>query len=138
MLRLIRELARVRGVTVILSTHLLPDVESVCDHVVVLGRGKVLCQGALATLLGAVSGSYEVGFVGDAEAVRGALEARGLACSPGPTGRLIVELGPARASDVIATVTQAGAHIRHLEPVQRTLEEVFLAAVKELDTHARV
>jgi ABC-2 type transport system ATP-binding protein len=137
MLKLIRELARTRGVTVILSTHLLPDVESVCDQVVVLGRGKVLRQGSLATLLGSASKQYEVGFLGDTETVRRALEAQGFTCSPGPAGRLIVELGPAdTGSDVIAAVTRAGAHIRHLEPVQRTLEEVFLAAVQEVGAHA--
>jgi ABC-2 type transport system ATP-binding protein len=131
MLRLIRELARERGVTVILSTHLLPDVEQVCDQVVVLGRGRVLRQGSLAALLGEAGRKHELGFVGDGEAVRRALEARGFGCEPGPAGRLLVELGPHdTGSDVIAAVTRAGASIRHLEPVQRTLEEVFIAAVQ--------
>jgi ABC-2 type transport system ATP-binding protein len=138
MMRLIRELAHRRGVTVLLSTHLLPDVEAICDQVVVLGRGKVLRQGALLDLLASTANRYEVGFVGDLEVVRRALEARGFTCEPGAPGKLVLELGAEAPSEVIATVTRAGASIRHLEPLQRTLEEVFLAAVKEVDAHARV
>ena len=136
MLHLIRELSGQRGVTVVLSTHLLPDVEAICDEVVVIGGGRVRCQGKLSDLLESANRRYEVGFVGDAEAVRRALEVAGLEPQPGREGRLVFELGSLHtSSDVILAVRQAGAELRHLGPVQQKLEEVFLAAVKE-PTHA--
>ena len=46
----IRELAHERGVTVVLSTHLLPDVEAICDEVVVIAAGKKRRQGRLEDL----------------------------------------------------------------------------------------
>ena len=133
MLRLIRELAHERGVTVVLSTHLLPDVEAICDEVVVLGAGKVRRQGRLTELLADSARRYELGFVGDAEAVRRVLERRGFAPQPGPQGRLRVELAAAdRPADLILALDEAGAALRRLEPVQQTLQEVFLAAVQEV------
>ena len=139
MLRLIRQIARERGVTIVLSTHLLPDVEAICDQVVVLGKGRILRQGSLAELLAAAGRRFVLGFVGDAEAVGRALELRGIAAQPGPEGKLLLELGPSDGpSDVIGAVVRAGAELRHLEPLQPTLEEVFLAAVKEAPVHAGV
>ncbi|HBP20366.1 MAG TPA: hypothetical protein DEA08_21565 [Planctomycetes bacterium] len=132
MLRLIRELAHERGVTVVLSTHLLPDVEAICDEVVVIAAGKKRRQGRLEDLLAAANRRYEVGFVGDAEAVSRALDGAGFAARPGREGRLELELGEHRSpSDVVLAVREAGAELRHLGPVTQRLEEVFLAAVKE-------
>jgi ABC-2 type transport system ATP-binding protein len=133
MIALIRSLARDRGLTVLLSTHLLPDVEATCDEVVVLARGRVRRQGRLASLLASTGRRYEVGYVGDDATVAAALRARGLTVDPtDESGRLLLELGAGGSpSDVIATVTRAGAALRHLEPLTRTLEQVFLDAVQE-------
>ena len=45
MLELVRDLAHNKGVNLILSSHLLPDVEYTCDHVVVMDKGRVAAQG---------------------------------------------------------------------------------------------
>src|SRR6187397_2510036 len=50
MLDLIRDLSRNKGVNLILSSHLLPDVEHTCDHVVVMDKGAVAAAGPIATL----------------------------------------------------------------------------------------
>src|SRR5262249_56141288 len=47
MIELARDLAHGKGMSLIFSSHLLPDVEAVCDHVLVLGRGELLAQGKL-------------------------------------------------------------------------------------------
>ena len=47
MLELVRDLAHNKGVNLILSSHLLPDVEYTCDHVVVMDKGRVAAQGRL-------------------------------------------------------------------------------------------
>ena len=51
MLNLIRDLGKNHGKHIILSTHLLPDVERTCDNVVVIARGKKAFQGSLQSLL---------------------------------------------------------------------------------------
>src|SRR6059036_283308 len=50
MLELVRDLAHNKGVNLILSSHLLPDVEYTCDHVVVMDQGRVATHGPIATL----------------------------------------------------------------------------------------
>src|SRR5438874_7392141 len=50
MLELARDLAHNKGMSLLCSSHLLPDIESVCDYVVVLGSGKLLTQGSLQQL----------------------------------------------------------------------------------------
>src|SRR3982751_5769657 len=60
MLDLIRDLAHNKGVDLILSSHLLPDVEFTCDHVVVLDKGTVVRSGSIGKLTEATERAYEV------------------------------------------------------------------------------
>ncbi len=71
MLDLIRDLSHNKGVSLILSSHLLPDVEYTCDHVVVLDRGAIAASGPIDDLKGPAGRVYEVRVKGDAGAVSG-------------------------------------------------------------------
>src|SRR5260370_6454554 len=66
-LDLARDLAHNKGMSLLFSSHLLPDVESVCDHILVLGRGTLLAQGDIQTLKQVHRLCYEVRIKGDAE-----------------------------------------------------------------------
>src|SRR5215469_10449390 len=50
MLELVRDLAHAKGINLILSSHLLPDVEYTCDHVVVMDKGRIAAAGPIAAL----------------------------------------------------------------------------------------
>src|SRR5580704_6960855 len=60
MLGLIRDLAHNKGVNLILSSHLLPDVEYTCDHVVVLDKGRIAAAGPIAALKQSRGRVYEL------------------------------------------------------------------------------
>src|SRR6187551_3829691 len=60
MLELIRDIAHNKGLNLILSTHLLPDVEFACDHVVVMDKGTIATAGPIAELKGPRGSVYEV------------------------------------------------------------------------------
>jgi ABC-2 type transport system ATP-binding protein len=60
MLELIRDLARNKGVNLIVSSHLLPDIEFTCDHVVVMDKGAVATQGALDAVRGPQGRVFEL------------------------------------------------------------------------------
>src|SRR5688500_19833623 len=66
MIELARDLAHNKGMSLLFSSHLLPDVESVCDHVLVLGRGRLLAQGDIQQLKGLHEHAYEVRVKADA------------------------------------------------------------------------
>ena len=65
MLELIRDLAHNKGVNLILSSHLLPDVEYTCDHVVVMDKGTIAAHGPIDALKGPAGRVYELRIKGD-------------------------------------------------------------------------
>src|SRR5687767_6273128 len=78
MLALVRDIAHNKQINLILSSHLLPDVEYTCDYVVVMDKGTVATEGPIATLKGQGGRVYELRVKGDAERFVDALQGVGL------------------------------------------------------------
>src|SRR6187455_1949393 len=68
MLELVRDVARNKGINLILSSHLLPDVEYTCGHVVVLDKGRVAASGTIEALKGPAGRVFDVRVKGAPEA----------------------------------------------------------------------
>ena len=115
-----------------LSSHLLPDVESTCDHVVVLDKGRVVTAGPIAALKGPGGRVYEVRVKGDVEAFAASLRGDGIECHPGDGDFLRVFLpdgsDPQR---LFALAVGARVQVRHLQPSQPSLGDVFARVVGE-------
>src|SRR6187200_1202007 len=80
MLELVRDIAHNKGMNLILSSHLLPDVEYTCDHVVVMDKGQVATAGPIEALKGHGGRVFEVRIKGDREPFIEALRVAGLEC----------------------------------------------------------
>jgi|SRR5579864_4983833 len=131
LLELARDLARNKGMSLLFSSHLLPDVEAVCDHVIVLGAGRLLASGRIQELKQLHKRQYEVRVKADRERFALQLSAAGLAAEP-RDDVLIVDLPDGRGPSVFwEAALAAGAQIRYMRPRQSTLEEVFLKALSE-------
>jgi ABC-2 type transport system ATP-binding protein len=130
MLELVRQLSRELGKSVVLSTHILQDVEAVCDAVVVLEEGRVVAQGPLQEL----TRTSERVFLLQVEPRELDLPARAgpdLVCHGEGDGRFRVQAAAtATARDVFALVHGCGGEVRQLVLHRRSLEEVFLGAVQ--------
>ncbi|HEV8617208.1 MAG TPA: ATP-binding cassette domain-containing protein [Methylomirabilota bacterium] len=132
--------------TVILSTHILPEVSMVCDSVVIINNGSIVAQGRIDTLVEEFfpTARVEVEIAGPADAVHDRL--RGLPgvlqvtpqLSRDGAGRYVVE--SARGRDVRAEIFQLAAQqkweLRELRRVGMTLEEVFIRIVAGEETEA--
>jgi ABC-2 type transport system ATP-binding protein len=130
MLELIADLPGKRGTRFILSSHLLPDIERVCDQVVVLHQGQISFIGTVDELRGDSSRRYEVRVKTDAARLADALRAAGCDVEALPDEGLSVRLPEGGAPDDIFTAAlAAGVQIRHLAPQRATLEAAFLRAV---------
>jgi ABC-2 type transport system ATP-binding protein len=132
MLELIRDLGHEKRVSLILSSHLLPDVEYTCDTVIVMDQGRVAAQGPIKDLKGPSGRVYEVrAKAGTAELVA-RLEAAGMAChaTDEDVMRVFVPEG-ATVRDLFAVAAFAGIQLRHVRPSVPTLEDVFARAVGE-------
>jgi ABC-2 type transport system ATP-binding protein len=129
LLQLARDLAHNKGMSVIFSSHLLPDVETVCDHVLVLGGGRLLAQGRIQEMKGLQQLLYEVRLKADPERFCARLAAIGCEAEH-HDDLLLVKVPPGRDHTLLWEVARAERlQIRHLRPRRATLEELFLKAV---------
>jgi ABC-2 type transport system ATP-binding protein len=130
MLELIHELAHKRNVTVILSSHLLPDVSHVCSELLVLSKGKVVRSGSLEALTAVREGLFEVRVHENQAAYADALEAAGIRCRLQQDGNLLITQPASMSPRAVFEIAQAQrTHIRHLRPVRHSIEDAFLDAV---------
>jgi ABC-2 type transport system ATP-binding protein len=136
MIELARDLAHGKGMSLIFSSHLLPDVEAVCDDVVVLGRGSLLAQGAIQELKQAHPGAYEVRVKGDPAGFVQRLRDAGGDARPHEEA-LLVRLPDGQTPQLLwGIAADLGEQIRYLRPQRSSLEEVFLKAVGEPAAHS--
>jgi ABC-2 type transport system ATP-binding protein len=130
--RIIIRAARARGAAVILNSHLLGEVERVCDEVVIVHRGRAIAQGGLRTLLGEPSLRLSVSGLADPVAVVSPFAP--VIVEPG--GLLLHPIEPERTPDVVDAVVAAGGRVHGVETVQRSLEDLFLELVRTGVTEA--
>jgi ABC-2 type transport system ATP-binding protein len=129
-LDLAHDLAHNKSLSLLFSSHLLPDVEAVCDYVVVLGRGKLLAQGEIRELKRLHEQSFFVRLKGDMLAFAQRLAEEG--CQAQFQDDLLrVQIPPGRSQQLVWEVAaRHNEQIRYLRPQRSTLEEVFLSAVE--------
>ena len=131
MLGLIADLGRA-GISVLLSSHLLPDVERVCQRVVIMGGGEILTTGDIGEMRKPHATLYTVEFQGDQQAFTAALVAASIAILDSTSeGAVAIELPEADTQRaVLAAARAAGVKIRGLHPKRSSLEEMFMAAIR--------
>jgi ABC-2 type transport system ATP-binding protein len=121
---------RLRGTTVLFCTHIIPDVEALCDQVAVLVGGKRVREGSVKQLLSADQAMAELTIEGlNAERVRGL--ASGLEQLRELDGRLLVQVRDSDAQALLKAVIAAGGKVTRLQAARFSLEELFLQALKE-------
>ena len=128
MRQLIRSLSAERGKTVFLSSHLLHEVQQVCDRVAIIHKGEVVREATVAGLLDEEASGLRIeatplDVAEAALATRWAVERNG--------EWLTVAATRAEAPEVVTRLVGAGIALFGLAPVQRNLEEVFLAITAE-------
>lgn len=129
-LNLIRELAHQRGVTVVLSTHLLPDVEYVCDKVLIIHQGRVVRHADLDEITAAREGVVEVKVPHSRDGFVEALDRLGCTWRDQQDGTILVSKPATIANRALFEAARdQGTQIRHFRPVRQRLEEVFMEAI---------
>ena len=130
-IELSRDLAHNKGMSLIFSSHLLQDVEAVCDHIVVLGSGRLLAEGKLKDLKQVHTSCFEVRL--KAEPASFAARLNKLGCITELREEMLVVRVPDGQSQQMlwAAAAEHREQIRFLRPQRSTLEEVFLKAVEQ-------
>jgi ABC-2 type transport system ATP-binding protein len=113
------------GRTVFFSSHILSDVEMLCDRVCILRKGEVVVAGAIRDLLGSGKRHSEI-VLGDAPGLKDALAGKGHSTSS--LGELVVvEVeGDEAVKTVVSTALELGARLESVTPKRETLEDLFV------------
>jgi ABC-2 type transport system ATP-binding protein len=119
------------GATVVLSSHLLAEVEATCTHVAVLQSGSLVATGELATLLDAGTGGLVVS-TPDVATALDALRAAGATAyrAEGPEPGVVVADGPP-APEIVALLVRAGVAVHEARRRRANLEELFARLTEE-------
>ena len=136
MLELVKDIATDKNINVILSSHLLPDVEFACQEIVALSHGSVAIQGQIQALKGNKGQSFDLKIVGDSEAYITALEHHNFQVELHPDKRLRVTSGSQEQTETtffFKLAYDTGVQLRQLRGVKHTLEDIF-AEVMRVDS----
>ncbi len=134
--REVRELIaglRESGKTVFMSTHILSDVEALCDQVAILRGGTLAATGELNALLAAGSEGrvFEVNASGITAASLNGFSASALAIKEKPTGISIEVRSEDEVDAAISAIRRSGGKLLSVQPVTQSLEEFFVKETKE-------
>jgi ABC-2 type transport system ATP-binding protein len=121
---LVRRLAD-QGITVLLSSHLMGEVEELCDRVAIVRTGRVVYEGSLPELLASTAGRYTLRTTDDVRAAAIAAERPGIADVRFSGGGLTLQAGEEAATALSIALGEAGIGIAALVPRTATLEELF-------------
>ncbi len=131
MLALIQDVASRRGISLLLCSHLLHDVERVCSSVIVFNQGKVATQGSLAELTGTRRAVFELRLKGEATAFLTDLKDAGGDWIESEDGIRVFLPDGQGPEQIFSLARNAGAQVRALRPGAESLEDVFLRALGE-------
>ena len=127
MLKLIHDLSADHGKHIVLSSHLLRDVEQTCTNVIMLQKGKLAQQGPIDELTTTEAGVFEVVVRGDGDRFGQELASVGARTHrEGDLWSVGLEGG---TEAIFRAARAAGVQVRGLKPTRRSLEDVFMAAV---------
>ncbi len=132
LLNRIRFLAREHGKSVLLSTHILPDVQSVCDQVVILARGQIRLNTSFEEMNRPRVPSVTLTLLAENPNFEQRLRTAGLQVDRVPGGEWLVTGTDQTVATTVWELAQAcEATLHSLKPAKNSLEEIVLEAVKE-------
>jgi ABC-2 type transport system ATP-binding protein len=125
------------GRTIVLSSHLLDEVEKTCSHVAIVDRGRIVAQGAIATLRDAGAPTVLIG-VDDSARARALLGAHAAVVRVVDDGEALrVVLADANAvGELNRRLVEAHLNVTRVEPVHASLEQRFLEVTTRLENAA--
>jgi ABC-2 type transport system ATP-binding protein len=132
MLDLIRSVSHGKDISVVVSSHLLPDIERTCDTVIVMSKGQIATQGNVAALRSVAGVQFEAELRHPSAEFESFLAKRGFVVTEQEGNRYRIRLADSTEDpghEILEAAKQSGAQLRGFKPAIRSLEDVFLHAV---------
>ena len=132
MLALVKDISHGKGVNIVVSSHLLPDIERTCDFVIMMNRGRVRAQNTVDQLRQIAVVQWDVELKLESPEFARAVEDMGARLVSQRYNEYRLEFpttGGNPTQKIFAAAREAGAQVRILDQAQRTLEDAFMEAV---------
>ena len=133
MLDLIKDISHGKGVNVLISSHLLPDIERVCDRVVVVLKGQLVSQGKIKDLKAIEGQPLDVDLRDSNQAFLDLIRTRGATGAELKSATYRVQIAGTRDQAIqmiLGTAKEVGAQVRGVKLAERSLEDAFLEAIQ--------
>ena len=125
------------GGTVLMSSHVMDDVQEVCDRIVMMHKGKIVVQRSIEDLARQIDREIEVVIWGGASTMENALKESGLSVRRlGRVMRVTIE-DENTIGLVIETAAKVGVQVRELREYEPDLEDIFLLIMERLGSHVK-
>lgn len=122
---------KTRGVTVFFSTHIIPDVEIICDRVGILNKGKLVSVGKIEDLVGQKVKSIEINVRGVRESSLSEFTRIGATVTKVAGGALISLPGEDHVGKALDMIRKEEGQVVSVVPVKPSLEEIFIEELKQ-------
>ena len=137
MLGLIRDMVERSDSKVIMSSHLLKDIESCCHDVLVLNKGRVAASGNIEEMKHTAENAFEVRIKGDVDHFMAALSEIGCDSRLGDRGEILISTPDGTKPRAFFEIARRqDAQIRHFYARKDTLEDIFIKILEDENTHA--
>jgi len=129
-LELILDISSKKDIQVLISSHILPDIESVCSYVMILNKGKVAAQGSLKDLKQVQFSLYEIKVKGEADGFLKGLAAMNCKVEQTEDGFLRVFMPPGKSPQALFKLAaETRYQVRHFVKSETSLEDLFAKVV---------
>jgi ABC-2 type transport system ATP-binding protein len=129
-LELIQSLWKAYGITVVLSSHLLQDVDRICEQIIIIARGRVLVHDTLENLKAPKRGAAEVVVANRQHDLQAACEQRHWPCAMLPNGHLKIEHRAESLNPLLNLMHELKLAPLEIVPSPNALEETFVQALE--------
>jgi len=136
MLSLIKDISEKKQMNLIISSHLLPDIEYTCEKVIILNEGKVVSEEVVANVSKSNFNLFELKFKGDSDRFLARLKAIGCQIKENDREKYMVLFPAKKSSEILFKIAvEESIQIRHFKQSRTTLEETFINAVGVAHDH---
>lgn len=131
MIQLIKDIRKQGSTHLLISSHLLPDIDETCDEVLILNRGRVAAISNIEEERRSHRNFIELEMAGNTEGFAQKMRALGCECASFAGGRVkLVMTDELQVRDLYSAAAESGAQIRRIQQRRDSLEDIFMRAVE--------
>ncbi len=137
MLQTLRKTVQEGGRSVLMSSHVMDDVESVCDRIVMIHKGKIVVHRSIDDMVKQVEKEIEISVWGGASKMEKELTSRGLSVRRMGRNMRVTKIDENIYSDILSSAAKAKVQVRKMSEYEPDLEDIFLLIMDKLGEQVR-